>query len=76
MCSKDDFYTLCEFCDDNLNLVAKVIQSVKKPHHRLSRIEKSLENLWLMEYQSTINSLLDRPYKELKTIIEFKRLGL
>ena len=76
MCIKDDFYILCQLCDDDLNLTARVIQAVKKPHHRLSRIQKSIENLWLLDYQESICNLLDRPCKELKTIIEFKRLGL
>lgn len=71
-----DFYCLCDLCEDDLELVAGVIQSVMKPKHKLSRIKTSIDNLQLNSYTKPIEHLLQMPIKNLKAIIKFKEMGL
>jgi hypothetical protein len=65
-----DFYILCDICDDDLDLVAKLIQIHLIPHRKLSRIRTDMTYLRIAHYRPTITTLLDTPYKTIQLQIE------
>ena len=69
----DIFLELCDVCNDDVSVVAKLIEKYHTPNEKLSRIESDLED-WneierLERYHDTINLVLDKPWSEIKLFI-------
>lgn len=61
-----EYFLLCEILDDQVEIVAKIIQSHHKPKTQLAKIRMNLENLKVAQYSTTITMLLDKPIQYLK----------
>lgn len=70
----DDFFTLSDICNDDLMIVAELIQFHHKPMERVSRIKSDVNN-WrdrerLDKYASTIDKILSLPNTYVKTLVQ------
>lgn len=73
----NDFYDICEICNDDLNIVIEVIAFHHTPEEKLSRVRSDImeytEQTRLEKYAKTFDKVLSLPSVYLKCFIAVKR---